>query len=161
MAYINILTENILTDGKYQVNQVKALEQTADGTEVIAVAADSLVEVACFLKENTETSFDVLLSVYGTDKIEHFEVVYHLYSTKHNNSLLLKVALEKSNPQVESLACVHESANWHERETYDLFGVEFLNHPNMERLLLPSGWKGHPLRKDYVNDDERLVWNER
>lgn len=149
---------NLVIDGKYQV---KTLGETADGTEVIGVSADSLVDVACFLQKDSDTSFDVLLSVYGTDKPEFFEVVYHLFSTKHNKNLLLKVELLKSKPEVESLSCIYPSANWHERETYDLLGIKFLNHPNLERILLPNDWKGHPLRKDYVNDDERLVWNER
>jgi NADH-quinone oxidoreductase subunit C len=149
---------NLVIDGKYQV---KALGETADGIEVVGVCPETLVEVACFLQKDRETSFNVLLSVYGTDKLECFEVVYHLFSTKHNKSLLLKVFLDKNEPQVESLACVYPSANWHERETYDLLGIIFLNHPELERILLPKDWKGHPLRKNYVNDDERLVWNER
>lgn len=153
MAY-----SNLVIDGKYQV---KTLGETADGTEIIGVSADSLVDVACFLQKDDDTSFDVLLSVYGTDKSEYFEVVYHLFSTKCNKNLLLKVALTKSTPEVESLSCVYPSADWHERETYDLLGIKFFNHPNLERILLPNDWKGHPLRKDYVNDDERLVWNER
>jgi NADH-quinone oxidoreductase subunit C len=103
----------------------------------------------------------MLLSVTGTDKADCFEVVYLLFSTVFNKELTLKVKLDKESPCVESLSGIYSAADWHERETYDLLGIKFNNHPNLERILLPKDWIGHPLRKDYVNKDTRLSWNER
>ena len=149
---------HIVIDEKYQV---KFLEKTSDGVEVIQVKPELLVETAAYLKINEDTRFDVLFSVSGVDRPDCFEVVYHMFSTIFSKKLVLKAVLNKNNPEIESLSGIYSAANWHERETYDLFGIKFLNHPNLERILLPNDWKGHPLRKDYVNDDERLVWNER
>jgi len=149
---------NLVIDDKYQV---EFLEKTADNVEVVGVKQEMLVETATYLKMNKNTQFDVLVSVSGVDKPEHFEVVYHLFSTTFSKKLMLKAVLDKASPQIDSLSEIYSAANWHERETYDLFGIIFNNHPNLERLLLPKDWKGYPLRKDYVNDDERLSWNQR
>jgi len=151
-------TTNLVIDKKYQV---KFLEKTADNIEVIEVKPEMLVETAAYLKMNKNTQFNVVISVSGVDKPDFFEVVYHLFSTVFSKKLILKAFLDKNNPEIDSLCEIYPAANWHERETYDLFGIKFMNHPNLERILLPNDWKGHPLRKDYVNDDERLSWNER
>lgn len=151
-------TANLLIDEKYQV---KSLEKTSDGVEIVEVKPELIVEVATYLKMSKDTRFDVLISVCGVDKLEYFEVVYHLFSTVFNKKLVLKAILNKSNAQIESISSMYSAAEWHERETYDLFGIVFNNHPNLQRLLMPADWKGHPLRKDYVNNDERLSWNAR
>ena len=78
-----------------------------------------------------------------------FEVVYHLYSTAHNHRLRLKVPLTAADPSVDSLTGLWHSANWFEREAWDLFGVTFTGHPNLKRLLMYEEFQGHPLRKDY------------
>ncbi|HBG48271.1 MAG TPA: hypothetical protein DDW90_01930 [Cyanobacteria bacterium UBA9971] len=156
-----IVTEtvnNIIIDEKFEV---KHLDKTSDDIEVIDVSKNKLIELATYLKMHINTQFNMLLSVSGVDKADCFEVVYHLYSTVFNKKLILKVRLDKENPAVESLNGLYSAADWHERETYDLLGINFNNHPNLERILLPKDWIGHPLRKDYVNNDKRLSWNER
>ena len=149
---------NIVIDEKFEV---KHLDKTSDDIEVIDVSKNKLIELATYLKMHINTQFNMLLSVSGVDRVDYFEVVYHLYSTVFNKKLILKVRLDKENPAVESLNGLYSAADWHERETYDLLGINFNNHPNLERILLPKDWIGHPLRKDYVNNDERLSWNER
>lgn len=149
---------NIIIDEKFEV---KHLDKTSDDIEVIDVSKNKLIELATYLKMHINTQFNMLLSVSGVDKADCFEVVYHLYSTVFNKKLILKVRLDKENPAVESLNGLYSAADWHERETYDLLGINFNNHPNLERILLPKDWIGHPLRKDYVNNDKRLSWNER
>lgn len=149
---------NITIEEKFEV---KRLDKTSDGTDVIDVSRDKLIELVTYLKMHINTQFDMLLSVSGVDKPDCFEVVYHLFSTVFNNKLILKVKLNKENPTLESLCELYSAANWHERETYDLLGIKFNNHPQMERILLPKDWIGYPLRKDYVNNDKRLSWNER
>ena len=149
---------NIMIDEKFEARH---LDKTSDDIEVIDVSKDKLIELATYLKMHINTQFNMLFSVSGVDRADCFEIVYHLYSTVFNKKLILKVRLDKENPAVESLCGLYSAADWHERETYDLLGINFINHPNLERILLPKDWIGHPLRKDYVNNDERLSWNER
>ncbi len=152
------------TNNKIKIEEkfeIKIVDKTSDGVEVLEVAKDKFVELVSYIKKDADNLFNMLLSVSGVDKEDCYEVVYHLYSTIFNKKLILKVKLDKENPSVESLSNIYSAANWHERETYDLFGIIFLNHPELERILLPKDWIGHPLRKNYVNSDERLSWNER
>lgn len=125
--------------------------------QIIEITADNLLNTVELMKKE----YDMLVSIGGVDKLEYYEVVYHFISTTSNKAVALKVKLEKNNAEVESLSGLYSAANWHEREVYDLFGIEFRNHPNLTRILLPNDWKGYPLRKNYVNNDERLCWNER
>jgi NADH-quinone oxidoreductase subunit C len=135
----------------------------------IVVAAEDLVEVCRFLKEDGRLAFDLLHNISGVDYLEpdakkaakagfepHIEVVYHFQSFRHRHRLAVKVVLPrwKDNqpgqlPEVPSLTGLYDSADWHEREVYDLVGVWFPGHPNMSRILLADDWVGHPLRKDY------------
>jgi NADH-quinone oxidoreductase subunit C len=78
-----------------------------------------------------------------------FEVVYHLHSFARNARLRLKCRVAGRAPELDSVTCVWRSANWHEREVFDLFGITFRNHPNPRRIMMPEDWEGHPLRKDY------------
>jgi len=149
---------SLLIDKGYKASPLK---NSKDGTEIIQVQPENLVDVAILLKMHKEAQFILLYSVTGVDYPDKFELIYHLQSVKLNKKLILKSHIDKNNPEIDSLAQVFATANWHERETYDLLGIKFNNHPDLSRILLPNDWKGHPLRKDYVMDDERLVWNER
>ena len=121
------------------------------GEVTITVANDSIVDVCWVLK--TKHGFDLLADLCGADRgVEEdprFEVNYHLFSTKHHNRLRLKVLVSEDEPIVKSVTSVWKTANWHERETYDLVGVKFDGHPDLRRILLPSDFDGHALRKDY------------
>ncbi len=85
-----------------------------------------------------------------------FEVVYHLHSPERNERLRLKCRLQGTNPEIDSVTAVWRGANWYERETFDLFGIRFRNHPNLQRIMLPETWEGHPLRKDYPITGDRV-----
>ena len=135
----------------------------------IEVAPDQLVAVAKYLRDEPDLRFAMLNCVSGVDYFEpdpkkaaknewqpHIEVVYHLSSIAHKTTLVVKVILPrwKDNkpgelPEVQSVAGVWSTANWHEREVFDLMGVRFVGHPDMRRILCPEDWIGHPLRKDY------------
>lgn len=113
---------------------------------VAKVEKEKLIEVCNFIKE---IGFIHCSSVIGVDFISHLQVVYSFYDLNRKVVLLLEVDLKKEDARIESIANIWGGANWHERETAELFGIEFLNHPHPEHLLLQEGWEIHPLRKDF------------
>lgn len=135
----------------------------------IEVAPQGIVEVCTYLRDEPSLAFDYLNSITAVDYVHtdpkkaakakwepHLEVVYHLFSMQHKHSLVLKVMLPRwvndvagQIPEVPSIASIYRTADWHERECYDLCGVRFTGHPNLKRILCPEDWVGHPLRKDY------------
>jgi NADH-quinone oxidoreductase subunit C len=121
------------------------------GEVTVTVPADAIVDACFFLKTNH--GFDLLADLCGADRgpeeEPRFEVNYHLFSTTHYQRLRLKVLLSEDDPKVGSVTGIWKTADWHERETYDFFGVIFESHPDLRRILLPSDFDGHALRKDY------------
>ncbi|MFQ5964613.1 MAG: NADH-quinone oxidoreductase subunit C [Candidatus Scalinduaceae bacterium] len=120
----------------------------------INIEKNFIEKVARYLRDDDELSFDFLSDLCGVDKTRlgdnnTFEVVYHLYSLKRNHRVRIKVQIPVSNPTINTVTNVWNTANWHEREAYDMFGIIFKGHPNLERILTPDGFEGHPLRKDY------------
>ncbi len=116
------------------------------------IPADQLLEVAAFLHTHEKCYFDQLSCLSGVDmgrEANVMAVVYHLYSIPHDVSLALKVILDREKPHLPSVGDIWRAAWWHERETYDLFGIVFEGHPDLRRILLPEDWQGFPLRKDY------------
>lgn len=130
---------------------VESESSTKNGIKIVYVAKENLL---AFLTEKKEQGFDTLLMITGVDYRDHLEVLYHLLSSKTNERLIVKT---KTNEEVESVTSLWKGANWHEREAWDLLGIKFLNHPNLTRILLPEGWVGHPLRKDYPMDKKQYV----
>lgn len=118
--------------------------------------ARALVEVCRFLRDDPQLNFEVLsdLSALDWPKDEKIQVVYHLYSYSKRHAIVLKVDLPRDNPKVATLEGVWKVANWFEREVFDLFGVIFEGHSDLRRIMLPEDWVGHPLRKDYVEQEE-------
>ena len=119
--------------------------------DAIVVGSDSLLEVASFLKTSPELAFDYLTSVTAVDRYDHLEIVYHLTSLEHNHSLVLKTrCYNRDEPAVPSVVSLWQGADLQEREIYDLMGIKFDGHPNLKRIFLWEGFKGYPLRKDYL-----------
>jgi NADH-quinone oxidoreductase subunit C len=121
----------------------------AFGELTVEIDAAHIVEALRRLKSSLQ--FERLTSVTGVDRYPaepRFEVVYHLQSIAGKQRLRLKVGLPGENPEIESVFAVYRWSNWYEREVFDLFGVRFLNHPNLIRIMMPDDWVGHPLRKD-------------
>jgi NADH-quinone oxidoreductase subunit C len=122
------------------------------GTHNIITPKESLLEVAQYLRDHP-LAFDNLHCITGIDRKERIEVVYTLYSLGERHGVTLKVYLTPQDLNVASLSGLWKSANWLEREVYDLFGVIFPGHPDLRRILNPYDWKGYPLRKDYSNPE--------
>ena len=120
------------------------------GELTVEIAPERLVEACLFLKRDSQ--FERLSTVTAVDRYPsepRFEVVYHLHSVSRNERLRLKCRIAGENPEIDSTTAVWRSANWYEREVFDLFGVRFRNHPGLRRIMMPEDWEGHPLRKDY------------
>lgn len=140
----------------------------------IEVEPESLAEICRALKDDPQLSFDTLHCISAVDYCEpdekkaakvdwqpHIELLYHVSSIKHRHRIVVRVRLprwkdgiEGRLPELPSVAGVWRSANWHEREVYDLSGVEFSGHPDLRRILCADDWLGHPLRKDYKQPNE-------
>ena len=127
----------------------------------VAVNRDRIVEVCDFLKKDQETPFDYLSDltcVHYPDRTDApFEMVYNLFSISKNERVRLKA---RTATEIESVTSVWPAANWMEREVFDLFGIHFVGHPDLRRLLLPSDWEGYPLRKDYPLEFVENAWTE-
>lgn len=138
----------------------ESTQQLAGGDFKIYVDKAKLKSILHSLKENPEYSFDMLLSIVAMDNGEFFELSYLLYSSALNEKLVVAVQISRIDSIIETVSDLYKSANWDEREIFDLFGITFTFHPNMKRLLMPKDWIGYPLRKDYELNDERLAWNK-
>lgn len=131
------------------------------GQNFLIIFKERLVEVLQFLYSSDKTYFDFLSSITGVDNGPTgatIDVVYNLYSIPYDHHLMIKVELRRnvegeSIPEIPSVSSIWRTADWLERETYDLVGINFTDHPDMRRILLPADWEGHPLRKDYQNPD--------
>lgn len=119
---------------------------------IIYVEAEKICEFLQFLRDDKELSFKILLDVFGADllgiRTPRFEVIYNLLSLKLNNRITVKVALNEGE-ELDSATSIFSAAGWFERETFDMYGINFKNHPDLRRILTDYGFEGHPLRKDF------------
>lgn len=125
------------------------------GETTVTIAPGQLLEVGRFLRDAPEISLDFLSFVAGVDRYPErprFEVVYQLYSTKYRHRFRVKAYIDETAeapPIIDSVVGIWPTANWHERETAEMFGIVFRGHPDLRKLLLPEEWTVHPLRKDF------------
>jgi len=137
---------------------------------IISIPPKSVYDISLFLRDGEGLQFDSLMCLSGVDdangeKIKQeddsetikggtLSVYYHLHSVSLKHKITIRAATDRENPEVESVEPVWKTADWHEREAYDMFGIIFLNHPNLKRILMPYDWDaGYPLRKDYKNPE--------
>jgi NADH-quinone oxidoreductase subunit C len=145
-AAVDAFDADAITGGRFDRNEL-----------TIEIASSKILSVCGFLKY--DQGFVRLSSVTGVDRYPaepRFEVNYHLHSIDRNERLRLKCRLPGTDPVMESVTSVWRSANWYERETFDLFGIQFLSHPDLRRIMMPEDWEGHPLRKDYPVTGSRV-----
>lgn len=126
----------------------------------VRVSASELTSLLTFLKNNALFAFDRLSAIIAVDLNDRFELIYDLFSAKTGNKGRISVLIDRNTPKVPSVVDVYKSAYFDECEIFDMFGIVFDKNPDLKRLFMPKGWIGHPLRKDYVQNDERLSWNE-
>lgn len=151
-------------------DSIIAFDKDTPTEPIISVDPLQIKTVSLFLRDNEELKFDSLMVLSGVDdangeKVKDedgseiikggtLSVYYHLHSVSIKHKITIKVQTPRENPQVESVESVWKCADWHEREAYDMFGIIFLNHPDLRRILMPYDWDaGYPLRKDYKNPE--------
>jgi NADH-quinone oxidoreductase subunit C len=122
----------------------------------VKIPAKDLLSVCEALHQHEVTYFDMLSCVTGIDngpEAATMEVVYNLYSIPFDHHLMIKVVLPRENPEIDSVIRIWKTADWHEREIFDMYGIKFINHPDLRRILMPADWEGYPLRKDYKQQE--------
>ena len=145
-AAVEAFDSDALTGGKHEFGEL-----------TLEVAAAKIASLCGFLKYDQQ--FVRLSSVTAVDRYPaepRFEVVYHLHSLQRNQRLRVKCRIAGAAPEIDSVTGVWRSANWYEREAWDLFGIRFPGHPELKRIMLPEDWEGHPLRKDYPITGSRI-----
>ena len=128
----------------------------------LIVPANQLVAICQFLRDDDRLFFDLLACVTGIDngpEVNTMEVIYNLTSIPYEHNLMLKVVIPRTTnsarlPSVPTVSHIWRTADWHERETFDLLGIQFENHPDLRRILLPTDWVGYPLRTDYQEQEQ-------
>lgn len=122
------------------------------GDDTAIVKKENILEICMFLRDDEALLYNFMMDLTAVDylgKEPRFEVVYHLYSLKHNRRVRIKAGVPEDDCAIDSIVSVWPSANWFEREAYDLYGISFKGHPELRRILLYEEFEGHPLRKDY------------
>ncbi|MQG18989.1 MAG: NADH-quinone oxidoreductase subunit C [SAR202 cluster bacterium] len=149
----NSKTEQLVKTISSHLNQFSPTISNNKDEVVIISDKKNFLNICKYLKTNKELSFDYLRCVSVVDYIDHLEINYHLFSINYRFKAVLKIQINASIPAVPSVTNIWPAANWHEREGHDLFGVLFINHPNLSTLLLPENFEGFPGRKDFPFND--------
>ena len=142
------------SDGQYSIsslpkNATLVFSFVGMKTQEVLVKIQTTINITMIADAIKEKGFDHLSSVVGVDYPENFEVVYHVWSYSLRELISLKVPIPKDDPKVKSVTSIWRGANWHERETAEMFGIIFEGHPDPRKLLLPDDFEGYPLRKDF------------
>ncbi|MCL4498517.1 MAG: NADH-quinone oxidoreductase subunit C [Deltaproteobacteria bacterium] len=141
-----------LTVIKESMPQSIIASDVINGDPHIRIKKDDLLKFALFLKNDARLEFDMLSDLFAVDypkRAERIEVIYNFYSIKNNFRVFVKIWSKIDEPEYPSLTSIYNSADWFEREVYDMFGLKFKGHPDLKRILNPDDWIGHPLLKDY------------
>lgn len=148
---MNIEEFKNLIDTKLGEGVVLSIDENAT-PKALVIDASGLAAVMKLLKDDEACFCDLLSCLTAVDngpEINTMEVIYNLYSIPLEHSIMIKTTIAREKPEIETICHLWKTADWHEREAYDLFGIEFKNHPDLRRILMPADWEGHPMRKDY------------
>jgi NADH-quinone oxidoreductase subunit C len=129
----------------------------------VIVKKGRIFDICRYLHDEPTLSFDHLQDLTAVDylgkKDVRFEVVYNLYSIRYHHKIRIRAQVYENDPKINSVVPIWAGANWHERECFDMFGIVFIGHPDLRRILLPEDWEGHPLRKDYPTKGPEKEWS--
>jgi NADH-quinone oxidoreductase subunit C len=141
----------LMEELKIQLTELQPTISFEEGGEWLNafVAPEEFKPFVRKLRTRPGLDFDYLFCLTCVDWKTHFTMVYHFTSTIHRHNIVIKAKLNNDNPEIETISDIWRTAEMLEREVYDLFGVKFLQHPDLRRLIMPDDWKGWPLRKDY------------
>ena len=137
---------------KIKITELNTLATFEEGGEWLNINVEpkDWLSMAQQLRNDNSLHFDYLFCLTCIDWKTHLTMVYHLSSTKYRHNIVIKAKLDRNKPDIESVSHIWRTADFHEREVYEMFGVNFLNHPDLRLLILPDGWEGkNPLRKDF------------
>ncbi len=149
------MTNDELKNSIESVLPSSTFDETGEFLNVM-IASDDLFPLMNELRTKTELDFDYLFCLTCIDWKDHLMMVYHLLSKTHKHQLVIKAKItNRDDAKIETVCHIWRTAEFHEREVFDLFGVKFLNHPDLRRIFLDDNWEGYPLRKDYV--DENMI----
>ncbi|MCF7809799.1 NADH-quinone oxidoreductase subunit C [bacterium] len=121
---------------------------------LVVVPREHLAKIAKFLRDDEKMYFECLMCLSGIEMGDELHTVYNLYSMKHEHKVSLRCIATKEDPVMPTVSSIWATADWHERESYDLMGITYEGHPDPRRILCPDDWEGHPLRKDYEPQKE-------
>jgi len=141
---------------KYFADSIEFKEGLRKDTFLVLKDPSKITELLQFLKENGFNMLIDLTAVHYPHKENKFEVVYNMLSMEPYLRILVKVPLKEDWPEIDSVSSIYKTANWYEREVYDMFGIRFKNHPNLKRILMWDEFEGHPLRKEYPLEGDNL-----
>jgi len=144
-------------------NEITATKRQA-GQDFITVGKNRIVDVLTLMRDDPELAYDYVSDVLGVDllgfeKEPRFEIIYSLYSIKTHRRIVIKAEVDEDDPTIDTACGVWPATEWPEREIYDLFGIEFNDHPDLRRILMPDDWVGHPLRKDFPLGGEEVEFS--
>ncbi|MEP2025092.1 MAG: NADH-quinone oxidoreductase subunit C [Reichenbachiella sp.] len=140
-----------LIDSKLGEEVVLSIDEIST-PQALVIESDKVLPVMDVLKDNESSFCDLLSCLTAVDngpEVNTLEVIYNLYSIPLEHSIMIKTTISRENPELETVSYLWKTADWHEREAYDLFGIKFNNHPDLRRILMPADWEGHPMLKDY------------
>lgn len=141
-----------LIDSKIGEGVVLSIDENAT-PKALVIDSTKVEAVMALLKDDSSSFCDLLSCLTAIDngpETNTMEVIYNLYSIPLEHSIMIKTVISRENPEIETVTHLWKTADWHEREAYDLFGITFNNHPDLRRILMPADWEGYPMRKDYV-----------
>lgn len=148
--------DTVLSIVKNSCTRAEPMVDESSSPKAIKLAAEDLVNVCENLRQNPSVYFDMLTCLTAIDNgidIATIEIAYNLYSIPYNLHVMLKVSLPRQNPEADTVSHIWKTADWHEREAFDMFGIKFKGHPDLRRILMPADWEGYPLRKDYKHQE--------
>lgn len=149
------MTSEELKNNITEILPTSTFDETGEFLNVV-ISSDELLPLMKTLRTKSEFDFDYLFCLTCIDWKDHLMMVYHLLSKTHNHTLVIKAKItDRDNAQIETVCNIWRTAEFNEREVFDLFGVKFINHPDLRRIFLSDDWNGFPLRKDYV--DENMI----